>query len=102
MIMKIKNLKKGVCLLLAVLLLTALSATAFADSKQTGPEPGDPMPDFTVSLTDGTNAALSELLKEKDLVVLNVFARKWSPTTRTDTDSASRWEYPAARWTSWG
>ena len=79
MIMKIKNLKKGVCLLLAVLLLTALSATAFADSKQTGPEPGDPMPDFTVSLTDGTNATLSELLKEKDLVVLNVFATWCGP-----------------------
>ena len=60
-------------ILLAVLLVTALSSTAFAESG-IGVEPGQLMPDFTVSLTDGTTATLSELLKEKDLVVLNVFA----------------------------
>ena len=55
-------------LLLVVLLTTALSSTAHAATDTSiGVEPGQTMPDFTVSLTDGTTATLSELLKEKDL-----------------------------------
>ena len=64
--------------MLAVMLAAALSSTAFADTG-IGVEPGQAMPDFTVSLTDGTTATLSEILKEKDLVVLNVFASWCAP-----------------------
>ena len=74
-------MKKLVSILLAVLLIAALSGTAFAETG-VGVEPGQAMPDFTVSLTDGTTATLSELLKEKDLVVLNVFASWCGPCER--------------------
>lgn len=47
-----------------------------------GLELGQAMPDFTVSLTDGTDATLSETLKEKDLVVLNIFASWCGPCER--------------------
>lgn len=71
-------MKKLICMVMAVLLLAALSAAAFADSG-IGVEPGQHMADFTVSLTDGSTATLSELLKEKDLVVLNIFASWCGP-----------------------
>ena len=72
-------MKKQICVtLLFSLLFSVLSFSAFADY-DTGIEPGQPMPDFTVSLTDGTTATLSELLKEKDLVVLNIFASWCGP-----------------------
>ena len=48
----------------------------------TGLELGQTMPDFMVALTDGTNADLSETLKEKDLVVLNIFASWCGPCER--------------------
>lgn len=72
-------MKRTIGILLAVLMLTALMGTAYADSSGLGIEPGQAFPDFTVSLTDGTTATLSELLKEKDLVVLNVFASWCGP-----------------------
>ena len=68
-------------ILLAVLLTTALSITAYAETG-VGVEPGQQMPGFTVPLTDGTTATLSELLKEKDLVVLNIFASWCKPCER--------------------
>ena len=68
-------------LLLAVLLTAALSITACADTG-VGIEPGQTMPDFTASLTDGTTVTLSELLAEKDLVVLNLFASWCGPCER--------------------
>ena len=74
-------MKKLICILLVVLMLTALGAAAYADSG-IGVEPGQPMPDFTVQLTDGTTATLSALLKEKDLVVLNIFASWCGPCER--------------------
>ena len=74
-------MKKLMSVLLAVLLLAALGVSAYAESG-IGVEPGQAMPDFTVSLTDGTTATLSELLKEKDLVVLNVFASWCGPCER--------------------
>ena len=73
----LKIMKKFICILLALLLLAGLSCTAFA--AQEGIQPGDTMPDFTVALSDGTSATLSELLKENDLVVLNVFATWCGP-----------------------
>ena len=74
-------MKKLISILLAVLLIAAISGTAFAETG-IGVEPGQAMPDFTVSLTDGTTATLSELLKEKDLVVLNIFASWCGPCER--------------------
>ena len=74
-------MKKLISILLAVLLIAAMSGTAFAETG-IGVEPGQAMPDFTVSLTDGTSATLSELLKEKDLVVLNIFASWCGPCER--------------------
>ena len=72
-------MKRIVCLLFAVLLLACLGATAFADSGEPNLKIGDTMPDFTVSLTDGSTATLSELLKDNDLVVLNFFASWCGP-----------------------
>ena len=74
-------MKKLICILLALLLFASLGAAAYADSG-IGVEPGQPMPDFTVQLTDGTTATLSTLLKEKDLVVLNIFASWCGPCER--------------------
>jgi len=37
------------------------------------------MPEFSVELTDGSQAVLSELLEENDLVVLNIFASWCGP-----------------------
>ena len=74
-------MKKLISILLAVLLIAVLSCTAFAETG-IGVEPGQAMPDFTVSLTDGKTATLSELLKDKDLVVLNIFASWCGPCER--------------------
>ena len=74
-------MKKLISILLAVLLIAAISGTAFAETG-IGVEPGQAMPDFTVSLTDGTSATLSELLKDKNLVVLNIFASWCGPCER--------------------
>ena len=54
-------MKKLISLLLAVLLLAALGACAYADTGL-GIEPGDAMPDFTVELTDGTTATASKTM----------------------------------------
>ncbi len=72
-------MKRILSLLCAVLLLVCLGADAFADAGEPNLKVGDTMPDFTVSLTDGTTATLSELLKENDLVVLNFFASWCKP-----------------------
>ena len=74
-------MKKLISVLLAVLLLAALCGIASAETG-IGVEPGQQMPDFTVSLTDGSTATLSEILKEKDLVVLNIFASFCKPCER--------------------
>ena len=78
--------KRILSLLCAVLLLLCLGATAFADAGEPNLKVGDVMPDFTVSLTDGTTVTLSELLKEKDLVVLNFFASWCGPCEREFPD----------------
>ena len=79
-------MRKRISIFLLVVLLTAsLSSTAYADT-DIGIEPGQAMPDFTVSLTDGTTATLSKLLKEKDLVVLNIFASWCGPCEKEFPD----------------
>lgn len=72
-------MKKMICLLLAVLMIATVNIPARAASSNIGLEPGQEVPDFTVSLTDGTTAALSELLEGKELVVLNIFATWCAP-----------------------
>ena len=72
-------MKKLLAVLMTVLMLAALGCTAFAASDDIGVKPGEAFPDFTVSLTEGGTATLSELLKEKDLVVLNIFASWCGP-----------------------
>ena len=72
---------KLISIVMVVLLVAALGINAFAESN-IGVQPGQTMPDFTVSLTDGTTATLSDLLKEKDLVVLNIFASWCGPCER--------------------
>lgn len=56
-----------------------LSFPVFADQNSGEAGTGDIMPEFTAELTDGTSATLSDLLKEKDLVVLNIFATWCGP-----------------------
>lgn len=71
-------MKRIICVFLTVFILICTCCTACA-SGGGGTEPGQTMPDFTVSLTDNTSASLSELLADKDLVVLNVFATWCGP-----------------------
>lgn len=53
------------------------------------------MPEFTAKLTDGTTVTLSELLKTKEVVVLNIFvAEQWgelvqNASLQISTDSTS-------------
>ena len=69
------NMKKMIGVFALVFLLAvSLGSAVYAADAGVGVVPGEAMPDFTVSLTDGTSATLSGILKEKDLVVLNIFA----------------------------
>lgn len=72
-------MKKLLFLIAAVLMTAALCFPASADQNSGKAGTGDTMPEFTVQLTDGTSATLSDLLKEKDLVVLNIFATWCGP-----------------------
>lgn len=67
-------IKKIIAILCALCLTAGIAGCACADSIQ-----GQAMPDFTAELTDGTTATLSELLKTKEVVVLNIFATWCGP-----------------------
>ena len=68
-------MRKKLCVLLAVLMMVVMCfAGCGSKDPDIGVKTGDTMPDFTVTLTDGTDVSLHELLEENDLVVLNVFA----------------------------
>lgn len=67
-------LKKIFAVLCALCLLSGIPGAVCAESIQ-----GQTMPDFTVELTDGTTVTLSELLKTKEVVVLNIFATWCGP-----------------------
>lgn len=47
--------------------------------EETGYEMGDKMPDFTVTTFDGKTVTLSEVLKEKDMVLINIWATWCGP-----------------------
>ena len=72
-------IKKLTCLIAAVLMAALLAFPACAANESGAVGTGDIMPEFTAELTDGTSATLSDLLKEKDLVVLNIFATWCGP-----------------------
>ena len=74
--------KKLLSVVLVLIFVAMFSITALAVETDVGVQPGEKMPDFTVSLTDGSSATLSEVLKEKDLVVLNIFASYCGPCER--------------------
>ncbi len=71
-------MKRFLSLLMAAMLL--LSTFAFAE--ETAPTyywPGDTMDDFTVTMSDGKEMTLSEILKTKELVILNFWATWCGP-----------------------
>lgn len=73
-------MKKLFSFFLAAFLLFTMAVPAFADTaKPAGVDPGQKIPDFTVTTTDGETVTLSELLKDKDLVILNIFASWCKP-----------------------
>ena len=81
-----KTLVFCIAMMLALGVLSGCGKKAESNSASTdtgiGLELGQAMPDFTVPLTDGTSATMSGTLKEKDLVVLNIFASWCSPCER--------------------
>ena len=76
-------MRKVITSVLAAIMLVALlvvpAVPARAEDTGIGINPGDTMPDFTVTTTDGSEVSLSELLKDHDLVVLNLFASWCAP-----------------------
>ena len=69
-------------LVVASVLLAVPAVPARAKDTGIGINPGDTMPDFTEEMTDGSEANLSELLKDHDLVILNLFASWCGPCER--------------------
>ena len=74
------------CLILTIVLMTVVFSNITFASSRIGIEPGEVIPDFPVALTDGTTATLSDILKEKDLVVLNIFASWCGPCEKEFPD----------------
>ena len=70
-------LKKIFAILCALCLISCIPGVVCAESTES--IQGKAMPDFTVELTDGTTVTLSELLKTKEVVVLNIFATWCGP-----------------------
>ena len=70
--------------LAALFLALALCLSSAALAEETGPyyRLGDVMEDFTVTACDGRTVSLSALLKEKDMVLLNLWATWCGPCQR--------------------
>ncbi len=75
-------MKRFLCVLLLALLVLCLSQAALAE-EWTEKFLGQPMPDLTVTATDGRTLTLSEVLKEKKLVVINFWAT-WCPPCKLE------------------
>ncbi len=69
-------MKKFLALLLTAVM--CLSCMAFAESADVYAL-GSPLPDFTFTAIDGTTYTLSEVLKEKEMVLINLWATWCSP-----------------------
>ena len=72
---------KLVSLLLALALLCSMAAFGAAEEEADGPEKylGNPMPDFTVTTITGETFTLSEALKTKKAVLVNLWATWCGP-----------------------
>ena len=70
-------MKKLFAILMALALLTGAALAEGADLI------GTPAPNFTVTTCEGDQVVLSDLLAEKDLVVLNIFT-SWCPPCRME------------------
>ncbi len=70
-------MKRFLSLLTAAMLL--LSAFAFAEDSAAFYWPGSTAEDFTVTMSDGREMTLSEILKTKELVILNFWATWCGP-----------------------
>ena len=69
-------MKRFFSLVLCLMLLAALAVPAFAAGS--GYEEGDIIPDFTVTTYDGRELSLYQVLEEKDMVLINIWAT-WCP-----------------------
>ena len=67
-------MKKIAAVLCVLYLMIGIAGCTCAESMQ-----GQTMPDFMAELTDGSTVTLSELLKTKEVVVLNIFATWCGP-----------------------
>lgn len=75
-----KNFKSIVAMLLAVLM--CMGSFAFAEEAAEAPvvyELGGKIDDFTVTTYDGQTVTLSEMLKEKEMVLINIWATWCGP-----------------------
>lgn len=70
-------MKKFLALMLA--LAMCLGCVAFAEEEAATYAVGAPLPDFTFTAIDGTTYTLSEVLKEKDMVLINLWATWCNP-----------------------
>ena len=71
-------MKKVFSLLLALAL--CLTGLAMAEDAQPAVyQPGDKIDDFTMTTYDGTSVTLSEVLKEKEMVLINIWATWCGP-----------------------
>lgn len=68
------------CLIFALLLALCLGLTPARGEQEAL---GNPFPDFTVETTDGETFTLSEVLKEKQAVLINLWA-SWCPPCRNE------------------
>ena len=72
-------MKKPASFIFALLLALALCLGSFAAAESTVYQLGDKMDDFTVTTYDGRSLTLSEVLKEKDAVLINFWATWCGP-----------------------
>lgn len=83
-------MRKLFAFILALVLLCASSSAVLADSK--APGLGDKMPDFSVTTIDGSKFTLSEVLKEKQLVLVNLWFSGCTPCRLEFPFMQAAWE----------